>query len=138
MPMDISEIRSKYNNGDYTTHMDIPAKVKNNHVFDEELSVKRNREMVEEHNKKVDELRAEKTREQEKRNKQLVNDVVAYIMDCYDMNEEQARIVERFVYCNYHSAMCDYFSSIDNVAEMVEKVIEVGMLEYLEWKRDNR
>lgn len=138
MSMDISEIRDKYNNGDYTVHTEIPAKVKSNHVFDEELSVKRNREMAEEHNRRVDELRAQKRNEQEKRNKKLVDDVVAYIMDCYDMSEEQARIVERFVYVEKHSAMCDYFSGIDSIARMVEEVIEVGMLDYMEWKKGNR
>ena len=138
MPMDISEIRMKYNNGNYTSHIEIPAKVKSNHVFDEELSVKRNREMAEEHNKKVDELRTKKRNEQDKRNRQLVDDVVGYIMDCYDMSEEQARIVERFVYVEKHSAMCDYFSGIDSIARMVEEVIEVGMLDYMEQKKNNR
>jgi hypothetical protein len=107
-------------------------------VFDEELSVKRNREMAEEHNQKVEDMKKEKQNRQNELNWQLTKDVVAYIVDSYDISEEQAYIVERFVYVEKHSAMCDYFSSIDGVAEMVEEVIEAGMLEYLEWKRDNR
>ena len=100
--MDIIEIRDRYNNGYYACHMEIPARVKENHVFDENLSVKRNREMVEEHNQRVENLKKEEREKQGELYRQLTNDVVKYIVDSYDMNEEQARIVERFVYtCLY-------------------------------------
>lgn len=129
--MDISEISYRYNNGDYTCKMVIPARVKDNHVFDEELSVRRNREMVAEHNKRVEDMTREKQNKQAELYQQLTNDVVTYIVDSYDMSEEQARIVERFVYTEKHSFMCDYFSWIDEVASMVEEIVEVGMLDYL-------
>lgn len=129
--MDISEIRYRYDNGDYTCKMEIPARVKDNHVFDEELSVRRNREMVAEHNKRVDDITREKQNKQAELYRQLTTDVVTYIVDSYDMSEEQARIVERFVYREKHAFMCDYFSWIDEVAQMVEEIVEVGMLDYL-------
>ena len=135
--MDIIEIRDNYNNGHYTCHMEIPARVKDNHVFDENLSVKRNREMVVEHNQNVERMKREKMDKQAELYRQLTNDVVAYIVDSYDMSEEQARIVERFVYTEKHSFMCDYFSWIDEVARMVEEVVEVGMLDYLASKKTN-
>lgn len=135
--MDIIEIRDNYNSGHYTCHMEIPARVKDNHVFDENLSVKRNREMVVEHNQNVERMKREKMDKQAELYRQLTNDVVAYIVDSYDMNEEQARIVERFVYTEKHSFMCDYFSWIDEVAQMVEEVVKVGMLDYLASKKTN-
>lgn len=58
--MDINDIRKKFNDGGYTVKMNIPNKVADNYVFDEELSVKKNRELIIEHNKKVDKLRKEK------------------------------------------------------------------------------
>lgn len=130
--MDISEIRKRYNGGYYTCNMEIPTKVKENHVFDENLSVKRNREMIAEHNQKVDDMKKEKLNKQAELYNQFTNDVVEYIVDSYDMSEEQARIVERFVYMEKHSFMCDYFSWIDEVAYMVEDVVRTGMLDYLE------
>ena len=135
--MDITEIRDRYNNGYYTCKMEIPARVKENHVFDEELSVKRNREMVEEHNQRVEEMKNEKRSKQGKLDWQRTKDVVAYIVDSYNISEEQARIVEMFVYVEKHSCMCDYFSWIDKVAEMVEEAVEVGMLDYLASKKNN-
>lgn len=135
--MDIYEIRNNYNNGAYTCNMEIPARVKEYHVFDENLSVKRNREMVVEHNQNVERMKKEEIDKQNEFHRQLTNDVVTYIVDSYDMSEAQARIVERFVYAEKHSFMCDYFSSIDDVAQMVEEIVRVGMLDYLDSKKNN-
>ena len=135
--MDISEIRERYNNGCYNYQTEIPSKVFDNHIFDENLSVKRNREMVAEHNQKVEDMKKEKNQKQAELYKQLTNDVVEYIVDSYDMSEEQARIVERFVYAEKHSFMNDYFSWIDEVAYMVEDVVRIGMLDYLASKKNS-
>lgn len=135
--MDIVEIREKYDNGYYDYCISIPRKVKEGYVFDENLSVKRNREMVAEHNQKIDDMLKEKRNNQAKLNKQLTDDVVTYIVDSYNISEEQARIVEKFVYMEKHSFMCDYFSWIDEVASMVEEIVEVGMLDYLASKKNN-
>ena len=123
---DISEIRKDYNDGKYRCNMDIPKKVSDNYVFDEDLSVRKNREMVAEHNAKIDKMRQEKNKESARLDRQLHDDVVTYIMGTCDMNKKQAEIVENYVYIEKHSYMCDYFSAIDEVADMVEKVIKAG------------
>ena len=125
MTMDISEIREKYDNGDYTYKADIPKKVGNDHIFDEELSVRRNRELAQEHNKKVAELRAEAQKKQNLLDWQLTADVINYITENYYLNEVQARKVERFVYQEHHSSMCDYFSYIDTYAIFVSDIINM-------------
>ena len=130
--MDIGTIRLWYDNGHYNFNMTIPEKVKENHVFDEELSVRRNREMAIEHNKKVDAMRKEKTEKQNELYRKLTNDVVQYIVESYDISEAQARIVERYVYTEKHSFMGDYFSAIDDVAQMVENVLNDAKLEYMD------
>jgi hypothetical protein len=95
MSMDINEIRNKYNAGEYSYKADIPKKVKPDHVFDEELSVKRNRELVQEHNDNVDRLWRNKTRIQNELNERLTYDVVVCIMTYYGLSEHQAKIVEK-------------------------------------------
>jgi hypothetical protein len=115
--MHIDEIRRKYNDGGYTYKTTIPDKVSPDHVFDEELSVKRNRELAQEHNDNVARLWRDKIRIQGEFNKQLTYDVVVYIMTHYGLTEEQAKIVENFVYQHYHSSMCDYFCYIDVLAD---------------------
>lgn len=125
MAMDISEIRGKYNAGDYYYRVEIPTKVPLDYVFDEELSVKRNRELVIEHNEKVDQMRQKKIAQQRELDQKLTNDVVEYIMAYYDLNERQARILENFVYQEYHSCMGDYFSNIDTLADLAFQLLPV-------------
>ena len=123
--MDINEIREKWDNGDYTHKAEIPKKVWDDHIFDEELSVKRNREMAKEHNQKVDELRAEAQKQQNLLHWQLTADVINYIQENYNLNEVQARTVERFVYEEHHSFMGDYFSNIDTLADLAFQLLSV-------------
>ena len=120
---DISEIRQDYDNGRYRSNIVIPKRVTENYVFDEDLSVRKNREMVAEHNANIDKMRLEKNKESARLDRQLHDDVVAYIMGTCDLNKKQAEIVENYVYVAKHSYMGDYFSAIDEVAEMVEKVL---------------
>lgn len=124
--MDINEIKAKYNAGGYTVKVDIPAKVSLDHVFDEELSVKRNRELAQEHNDKVDQLRKEKQETQAEFDKQFTHDIVEYLMDGYTLSEVQARKVESFVFQEYHSSMCDYFSYIDIIANFADDLINLS------------
>ena len=52
----ITEIREQYNNGHYTYKDPIgrdKTRLPENYIFDENLSVKRNRELVIEHNQQV-------------------------------------------------------------------------------------
>jgi hypothetical protein len=124
MALDIDEIRVNYDKGIYTYKADIPKKVKPDHVFDEELSVKRNRELAQEHNDNVDRLWRDKTRIQGELDKKLTYDVVVYIMEYYGLTEHQAKIVENFVYQHHHSSMCDYFGYIDTYADFAFTLME--------------
>ena len=121
--MDIFEIRDKYFNGDYDFKLDIPKKVSEHHVFDEDLSVKRNRELVEEHNAEVDRLNQYKLEQQGELDKRLVYDVEKYIIDQYDLTAKQASIIESFVQYMYHSCMYDYFCYIDTYAEFAVRLL---------------
>ena len=123
MALDINEIRNKYNVGEYTYRAEIPKKVKPDHVFDDELSVKRNRELAIEHNDNVDQMQREKNKKQAELHERLTTDVVDYIMAYYDLDEHQARIVESFTYQHHHSSMCDYFGYIDTYADFAFQLL---------------
>ena len=123
--MNIADIKKKYNNGGYVVQMEIPAKVAENYVFDEDLSVKKNRELVNQHNQKVDEMRKEKTAQQSQLSRQLTSDVIGYIESNYDITEAQARMIEAFVYKEKHASMADYFAYIDDLSSMIEEVLKV-------------
>ena len=130
MGLHISEIRDDYDNGKYSIshysefsellHLN---KLPSDHVFDEELSVKRNREMVEEYNNDIENKRMLKREKQSELDKQLTEDVVNYIKEYYDLNDRQARLVEGWTYREKHAFMCDYFSSIDTFAEFADILV---------------
>ena len=124
--MDIIEIRERYNDGCYRYDINIPKKVIEGYAFDENLSIKRNREMVKEYNQKIDDMRNEKMDRQAELNNLLKEHVVDYIVDTYDINRAQAYFIEDFCYVEKHSYMGDYFSHIDEVAEMVENVLKAS------------
>ena len=130
MGLHIDDIRDNYNNGKYSIshysefsellHLN---KLPSDHVFDEDLSVKRNREMVEEYNKDIENKRILKREKQLELDKKLTEDVVDYIKEYYNLSDKQARIVESRVYSEYHSCMCDYFSYIDIFAEFADDLV---------------
>jgi hypothetical protein len=121
--MYIDEIRANYNAGHYDYKIDIPKKVPDGYVFDENLSVKRNRELVVEHNKRVTKLRAEKVEKQTELFFKLREDVIDYITEEYNLTRAQAEKVEAFTYTEKHSFMCDYFSFIDTFADFAESIL---------------
>jgi hypothetical protein len=93
-------------------------------VFDEELSVKRNRELAQEHNDSVDQMYRERNKKQGELDNQLTDDIVEYIMAYYDLTEKQARMVQNFVYQEHHAFMGDYFSYIDTYADFAFMLLE--------------
>ena len=101
------------------------TKLPRDHVFDENLSVKRNREMVEEHNDKIEQLRKVKREKQLELDKKLTEDVVTYIVENYELTTAQARLVELWNYNEKHHCMHDYFESIDSLAEFAEHLLEL-------------
>lgn len=129
--MDISEIKERYTQGLYTYSAIIPESNKTllppDYIFDEELTVRRNRELVAEHNERVKTLKNDKITRQAALDRQLTYDVVEYITSTYDLTERQARLVELFVNNRYHSCMMDYFNNLDNFCELAETLVnEVG------------
>ena len=121
--MDIRTIVEKYRNGDYNHNIKYGNKVSENYVFDEELSVKRNREMVAEHNARVKAERDAAYAKQAELDKKLANDVRYYITENYNLSYTVATKIERFCYEYWHSNVYDYLSHIDTIADFVEDII---------------
>ena len=133
MSLDINEIRENYNNGKYSIshYSEFQELIKltkfpRDHVFDENLSVKRNREMVEEHNDKIEQLRKVKREKQADLDRQLTEDVVAYLIDSYNLTSAQARLVELWAYNEKHHCMHDYFIFVDSLAEFADDLLTIS------------
>ena len=121
----LKEICSDYNAGlyfpDNTKYKVHPVPIW--HIFNENLSAKENRALVDAHNDQVNAEKARRYRDTVQLENQLHQDVVNYIMDRYGLNEMQARMVESRTFTERHSAMSDYFASIDDDADWAKKLL---------------
>ena len=121
--MDIKTIVEKYRNGEYNHNIKYGNKVPENYIFDADLSVKRNREMVAEHNAKVEADRKSAYSKQAELDRKLAYDVCCYITENYNLSHTVATKIEQFCYQEKHSYMFNYFSYIDTIAELVDDII---------------
>ena len=131
MGLHITDIQENYSTGKYTIAYNYPGEFPNeamtelpaDYVFDENLSVKRNREMVIEHNDKVEQYKKLKREKQSELDRKLTEDVISYIIENYELTPVQARLVELWVYNEKHHYMNDYFANIDIFAEFAEDLL---------------
>lgn len=124
--MDIEKIKKKFINGDYNYTLKIPDMISSTHIFDEDLSVRQNREMAEEHNQKVKQMREKLFQERAKRYRQLRQDVINYIIEDYKVTLKQANIIEDFAYAQKGDEVMSYLCYIDDVAIMVESLFSIN------------
>lgn len=127
MYKDIEVIRADYEMGKYSYVDSTPrmSKVLENHVFDENLSVKENREMAVKHNQEVVEQSKRRMREQALLDSQFTQDIVGYLVGAYHFSQDVAKKVEGFVYTEHHSSMYDYFNYIDEIADLVSECMSL-------------
>ena len=120
------DIRKSIENKDYENQVPYPTvrKVKPDYVFDENQSVKWNREMAEAHNKTVDEAFAKYRKGEYKAN--FYDDCIEYIMDS-NFTKKQAGLIYSKCYENHHS--CGYgqvFSHIDDEMYYIDEILKAG------------
>lgn len=121
--MSISEIERKYNDGEYTISVPDIKRLPDWHVFDENKSVKWNREAVAEYNKLANKQREEAIKLRAKKNSQFHMDICDYICHEYNLSMRQAELIENYVYEEKHSCMSDYFIAIDEIAELSKRIV---------------
>lgn len=122
----IQEIREAYNNKEYNPKMAYPteSKVREDHVFDENLSVKKNREMAVEHNARVDAQKKAYRDEEARAYAQMRDDILAVLVEEYHFNEKQAEKIYSHAYADKHSFMSDFFYYIEELADLISEIIE--------------
>ena len=93
------------------------------HVFDEEKSVKWNREEVE----RINKMYAEKEQELKKEKQALLDkaeaETIKYIQECLDNpSKEKAELIWSFIYNEWHSCMSDCIYMISDMTELVNSL----------------
>lgn len=123
----LEDVRTDYNNGEYKNTMEYPnkSKYKEDYIFDENKTVKWNREMVIKENEFIDLYKRTYRDESNRLNNKLYEDAVESLMDEYGFNKKQAEKIWGYAYAEKHSYMNDVFSFAEELADIIEEVIKL-------------
>lgn len=124
------ELMDKARNGAYYYKDPEPTMhyVGENHIFDEDLSVKKNREMAIAHNEKVKEQKRQRLLNRDKVRQQFHNDCVSCLMGSYGWNFKQEiaeHIVKTLEEKDYDNDV-EFVYALDRVADFVAEIINMA------------
>lgn len=124
----IQDVITNYNNGVYTYNEPRPKyqKLQPTHVFDENLSVAKNRELVEKHNA---EQKAIQDAHRDKVNylsNLLTKDAETALICEYGLTPEQAAIINGYAYQEYHSSIFDYLNHLYELGDLAKKLVNTA------------
>lgn len=126
--MNYETIINNINSGAYNNKMKYPmdAFLSENYIFDENLSVKENRKMVEEHNQKIKDEKQKYRNESNRLEKLFERDVINYLTSTFNINVAQAELFFINAYNDSHSS--GYGEVLNTVNEMVGRYLEISSL----------
>lgn len=124
--MSIEDVKRSYDNNEYKTKLSYPkrSKFKETQVFDEDRSVKWNREESIRKNKEIDEAYESYRNDEADLWDKFKTDIVQGIMDDYDLSKEKANLIYGYAYREWHSCVNDMFCNLDELCELIEKVLK--------------
>lgn len=127
----VEEVGTAYRNEHYSNKLEYPSAryFKENQIFDEEKSVKWNREERERRIEAANKKREEYNKEQVRLNKMLKEDIIAAILNEYDFNEKQAEKIYDYAYEEKHSHMNDMFYFIVELADLFKELQKISKKE---------
>jgi hypothetical protein len=119
----LGEIVSDYNAGVYKSTLPYPTgRFREDHVFDEDQSIKWNKDEVVRRNSEYDQKRNEYRADNNRLDKLLKDDVTYNLIYDFDLNQEQAEYTYDIAYTEKHSSMTDVFYYAVELAEYFVKM----------------
>lgn len=131
--MTLEQIKNRYNTGDYNSRVPYPRSNgwKEGHIFDEDKSVKWNREEVARKNQEIKDAKVAHRNDQNRLWNELHNDVINALMEEYRIPKMAAEKIEGHVYGEYHSIMSDYFYHLGEFSDLIRDILDITMKDYL-------
>ena len=125
----IDEIKTMYLNGSFTHPFTVDntiRKLPDDYVISDDLTIKENRERVQNHNKMVEKHRRDHIIKQDELFQNMRNLVREAVTIYYGMNEKQALIVEDYCWSGWHHYITDYLDHVDWLADLTQQVLEAS------------
>ena len=120
------DVENKLKEKEYEQKLEYPKKGKlnSNHVFDENLSVKQNRKMVEEYNQKIDKEKEAYREEGYRLRNEFYDDILNVLMDEYSFSQKIATIVLNRANTEYsHCSREEFISQVEDLADFTQKLL---------------
>lgn len=126
--MNFEKLLSNLNDGVYTNNLEYPSrskfkKLRTDYVFDENLSVKKNREMVLKHNEEIESLYAKYETETNRINDIFYSDLIKALKNNYSFNDKICEKIFAKAYQDAHSE--GKYSIIQKVEEYADFIDEI-------------
>ena len=123
--IDIDNAKAKFENATFISCKPGEGfmRVKTGHIFDENKTVKWNREEVERVNNEYQEEVARLNRVKNEAYQDAIKDIIHYIMQETDLSESKADVFWNYVYSKYHSGY-ELFDRLDEIIEFYNSVKE--------------
>ena len=133
MTKNMYEIKANNNKGDYEFKAFFPREeltfVNENHVFDENKTIKENREMAAKHNELVREKRMSVEKAKKGLKVKFRNDIVEALINEYKMTKAQAIFLEKHVNEEDHDGLLNYIYAIEELADFVTEFVNLHNVE---------
>lgn len=123
----LDDVVSKDKNGDYTVPEITSRYWPREYIVNEDLSVKENRRLVQEHNKEVDDARTEHMKQISAKMAERREDLVYGVMNYSSsgINEEQASKIVDFATENFDNDTIDnYVIDLYSIIDLIDSIVD--------------
>lgn len=124
-----TRLNTKYYFPSITKRSQRPQRYPSDYVFDEDKSVKWNREEVAKANKRIDEENLQITALLNSRSQQFTLDCIAFLKSEYNLPQSIAEKVFSFVYEKYHSCISDLVSYLPEYGKFAMDIKDKALAE---------
>lgn len=121
--MTLDQLRDLYNQGEYRTKIQSLTYVVSDYIFDEELSVRRNRELAAEHNERVRQVERDRRADDEALAGKLKRDICLAVSEEYGFTFDQASKLLGYLLSLEDNRFVDVFDRMPALAGMVASVL---------------
>lgn len=128
MTKTLEDIRKDYNDGVYVSKLKYPTakKFPEGYIFDEDKSVKWNKEEVQRRNQEIADQYSAYRAENARLNNNLGDDVMNALVAEYGFSREQVLKIWGYAYNEKHSVMNDVFNFVTELADFYEEMVRLA------------
>lgn len=125
--MSLDKVVARMLEGYYEAKKPVTTYLKDDYIFDEDLSIKENRRLVKEHNENEDKKRSEYVNEQYRKSAEKTQDLISGIKQYSNssLSDEKAKLVLKFIEENFNTddlVPDDYVHIIYNIVDFVDSL----------------